>query len=264
MRGTTINVKRDAISTLIQHSSLTQQHYDPHYINMRVFITGVSGFIGTAVTKDLITHGHEVIGLARNDASADKITKLGGTPHKGDLFDLESLKAGAASTDAVIHPAFVHGFSSPDIVTKNCATDRAAISAMGEAIAGTGKALIIASGTLGLAEPDGKPATEDTPGARGSGFSERTLSADLVQTLSKDQNIRGMVIRLAPIVHEVVAVASCISSRQSSAKLALRDTLAMATMCGRRFIIRILRSCSGLRWKRGRWGLYIMARLRRL
>ncbi|EME45922.1 hypothetical protein DOTSEDRAFT_70065 [Dothistroma septosporum NZE10] len=169
---------------------------------MRVFVTGASGFIGAAVTKDLISHGHEVIGLARNDSSADTITKLGGTPHKGHLFDLDSLKIGAASADAVIHLAFVHDFSGPDSPTNNCATDRDAISAMGEAISGTGKPFIIASGTLGLQEADGKPATEDTPGPRGSGFFDRTLSADLVQRLSKEQNIRGMVVRLAPIVHE--------------------------------------------------------------
>lgn len=169
---------------------------------MRVFVTGASGFIGVAVTQELTSHGHEVIGLARNDASADKVTKMGGTPLKGDLSDLDSLRKGAAAADATIHLAFVHDFSSPESPARNCETDRNAIAAIGEAISGTGKVLVIASGTLGLSGPHGEPGTEDIPPPPGPGLFERGLSSDLVMKLSREQNIRGMVVRLPPIVHE--------------------------------------------------------------
>ncbi|CAF0817939.1 unnamed protein product [Adineta steineri] len=163
---------------------------------MRVFVTGAAGFIGRAVVQELINHGHQVLGLARSDASAELITKAGGLPHRGDLEDLESLKSGARAADGVIHLAFVHDFSN---MAKCTAIDRAAIEAMGEAMAGTGKPLVIASGILFL--PKGKLTTEDTEPDRNHPFAERGLSADLVYQLSKEKNIRGSVIRLSPTVH---------------------------------------------------------------
>lgn len=114
---------------------------------MKVFVTGAAGFIGRAVVEDLRNNGHEAIGLARSDASADKIKKAGGEVIRGDIEDLESLKKGATESDGVIHLAFIHDFSAEGFA-KALEVDRAAISAMAEAMQGTGKPLAIASGTL--------------------------------------------------------------------------------------------------------------------
>ncbi|MCJ1302695.1 hypothetical protein MMC08_005499 [Hypocenomyce scalaris] len=163
---------------------------------MRVFVTGAAGFIGRAVVQELLNNGHQVLGLVRNDASAEAITKAGAEPHRGDLEDIESLKSGAKAADGVIHLAFIHDFSDFARVT---AVDRAAIEAMGEVMAGTGKPLVIASGTMGA--PKGRLATEDTDPERGTPFSDRAQSADSVYTLSREKQVRGSVIRLTPTVH---------------------------------------------------------------
>ena len=164
---------------------------------MHVFVTGAAGFIGQATIKELQSHGHTVTGLARNDANASIITSLGATPLRGDLADLDSLRRGAASSDGVVHLGFVHDFANFASV---CATDRAAIQAMGEAIAGTNKPLIISSGTLGC--PKGAITTEDTENERNNPpFTDRALSADLTHKFAKESGVRGMVVRFAPTVH---------------------------------------------------------------
>ncbi|KAF2215559.1 hypothetical protein CERZMDRAFT_35074 [Cercospora zeae-maydis SCOH1-5] len=166
---------------------------------MKVFVTGASGFIGRAVVFDLVKHGHEVVGLARSGASAEKVKQAGGTVLEGNLEDPESLRQGARTCDGIIHLAFVHDFSSTEAVQHATAVDRAAISAMGEEIAGTGKALIIASGTLGF--PQGQVATEDSEPERGGPLSDRMKSADLLFQLTKEKDIRGIVLRFSPTVH---------------------------------------------------------------
>lgn len=164
---------------------------------MHVFVTGAAGFIGSATVQELIKNGHQVLALARSDASVDAVTKAGAKVHRGDLKDTESLKSGARATDGVIHLAFIHDFSD---FAGACAVDRAAIEAMGEVLAGTGKPLVIASGTLGL--PKGALMTEDADPERDTPpFSDRAFSADLVYALSKEKGVRGSVIRLAPTVH---------------------------------------------------------------
>ena len=164
---------------------------------MRVFVTGAAGFIGRATVQELLKNGHQVLGLARSDASIDALTKAGAQPHEGDLKDIESLKSGAKAADGVIHLAFIHDFRD---FPGACATDRAAIEAMGEALAGTGKPLVIANGTLGC--PKGTLATEDTEPERGVPMSDRAQSADLVYALSKEKQVRGVVVRLPPTVHD--------------------------------------------------------------
>lgn len=164
---------------------------------MHIFVTGAAGFIGQATVKELIAHGHSVTGLARNDANAAIITAAGGTPLKGDLKDIDSLKRGAEASDGVLHLAFIHDFN--DFVG-SCTADRAAIEAMGEALAGTGKPFVLASGTLML--PKGVLSTEDSePERNHPPFSDRVLSADLVYKMSKEKGVRGSVIRFAPTVH---------------------------------------------------------------
>jgi len=168
----------------------------PSSIKMRIFVTGAAGFIGRVVVQELLNNGHDVLGLTHNDASAEAITKAGAEPHRGSLEDIESLKSGARVADGVIHLAFIHDFTDFARVT---AVDRAAIEAMGEVMAGTGKPLVIASGTL--AAPKGKLATEDTEPERGTIFSDRARAADLVYTMSKEKQVHGSVVRLPPSVH---------------------------------------------------------------
>ena len=165
---------------------------------MRVFVTGAAGFIGRAVVQELIDHGHQVLGLARNDANADAISKAGAEPHRGDLEDTESLKTAAKAVDGIIHLAFIHDFSN---FPKSLSVDRTVIETIGEAIAGTGKPFVIASGTLIL--PGGVLATEETGAVLNHPLSERAKSAELIYALSKDKQIRGSVIRLPPTVHGV-------------------------------------------------------------
>ena len=164
---------------------------------MRVFVTGAAGFIGQATVQELIKNGHQVLGLAHSVASTQVLTKAGAQPHNGDLKDLESLKSGAKAADGVIHLAFVHDFDNYD---KGCAIDRAAIEAMGQVLAGTGKPLVIAAATLSLANGKGL-STEDTEEDRESVLFSRARSADLVYALSKEKQVRGTVVRLAPTVH---------------------------------------------------------------
>ncbi|KAI1615657.1 oxidoreductase [Exophiala viscosa] len=165
---------------------------------MRVFVTGAAGWVGSAVTKELIQHGHQVLGLARSDATAEAITKAGGEVLRGDLEDLESLKKGAQDTDGTLHLAFIHDFTNMAHAT---AVDRAAISALAEVVAGTGKPVIITSGSLIVADLGGDVADEDTDIDRSVPWSDRWKSEDLILSLSKEKDVKGMIVRLTPTVH---------------------------------------------------------------
>ncbi len=125
---------------------------------MRVFLTGATGFIGSRIVSELIAAGHQVLGLTRSDAGVRWLKEAGAEVHRGTLEDPGSLASGAAQADAVIHTAFDHDFSN---FVANCEKDRRVIEAMGSALAGTNRPLIITSGTgIGSTEP-GRPATED-------------------------------------------------------------------------------------------------------
>ena len=125
---------------------------------MRVFVTGATGLIGSAVVAELLENGHTVLALARSDASALTAEAAGAEPLRGALADLDILRAGVAQADGVIHLAFAHDFSSTDALAKAVAEDNAALSTLGEALAGSGRPLVTVAGTPGRrAAPPPRP-----------------------------------------------------------------------------------------------------------
>lgn len=161
---------------------------------MRVFVTGATGFIGSAVVQELLGAGHEVLGLARSDASAERLKALGVAVHRGELADLDGLAAGARACDGVIHTAFIHDFAQYEA---NGETDRVALEAMASALEGTGKPLVSTSGMT--ADTPGRPSTElDRPDLNGMGR-VRAKSEEVLAAASR--GIRASVVRLPPTVH---------------------------------------------------------------
>ena len=161
---------------------------------MRIFITGATGFIGSAVVKELIDGGHQVLGLARSDAAAERLTAAGAKVQGGALEDIESLKSGTAASDAVIHLGMSHDFAN---FLKSCETDKQAIEAMGSVLAGSDRPLIVAAGLAGLAGP-GQLATEENvlpPNFPFPRVSEQTALAQL------SKGVCASVMRL-PQVHD--------------------------------------------------------------
>jgi nucleoside-diphosphate-sugar epimerase len=162
---------------------------------MRVFLTGASGFIGSAVIAELKAAGHEVLGLARNDANAAKLAAAGVDIHRGDLTQPETLAAAAAACDATLHCAFIHDFSQ---YLENIAIDRRAVEAMLAAMEGSGKPFILTSGTL-MADP-GREATEEDPASK-DGPGAMRGATELVAEDYARRGVRTMIIRL-PQVHD--------------------------------------------------------------
>lgn len=158
---------------------------------MRVFVTGASGFIGSAVVSELIAAGHEVVGLARSESSARAVEAAGAQVHRGDLDDLESLRAGAKSADGVIHLAFNHDFSAYGGAAE---TDRRAIDAIGGVLAGSDRPFVVTSGLAGFAL--GRPMTENDAAPPNSPRASEPAALALTS-----RGVRVSVLRLPPSVH---------------------------------------------------------------
>ena len=134
---------------------------------MRVFVTGATGFIGSALVKELIAAGHQVIGVSRSDEKAPALAAAGAEVYRGSIDDPDSLKEGAARSDGVVHLAFNHDFSQ---FMANCETDRRVIRTLGSVLAGSGRPLIVTSGTAIAKVPPGELAKEDAPRVTSSDF----------------------------------------------------------------------------------------------
>lgn len=161
---------------------------------MRVFVTGATGWVGSATVRELLGAGHQVVGLARSDASAAALTSSGAEVRRGSLDDVDGLHEAAAAADGVVHTAFKHDFS--DFVA-SARADLDAVTAMGEALAGSGRPFVIASGT-GIRASG--PATEDTPQLREGVAAARLASEDKLWELA-ERGVRTSVVRLPPSVH---------------------------------------------------------------
>jgi nucleoside-diphosphate-sugar epimerase len=161
---------------------------------MRIFVTGAPGFIGSALVPELIQAGHQVLGLTRSEAGAEKLRSAGAAVLHGNIEDLESLRRGAAESDGVIHLAFNHDFSQ---FQKNADNDREAIVAIGEVLLGSSRPFVITSGTAIAANVDGEPSTEDGPTAS---WNPRAASEAAVKELMA-RGVNTSVVRL-PQVHD--------------------------------------------------------------
>ena len=163
---------------------------------MRIFITGASGFVGSAIVRELIGAGHRVTGLARSDAAAAAIAAAGADVLRGSLDDLESLRTSAAESDGVIHTAFIHDFAD---FPAAAATDVRAINALGEALAGSQRPFVVTSGT-GLVAP-GRVVTEgdETEPALLAAWPRRSEETALALV---SRGVHALALRLPPSVHD--------------------------------------------------------------
>ena len=164
---------------------------------MRVFVTGGTGLIGSAVVAELLGHGHTVLALARSDASARAAQTAGAEPLPGGLADLGTLRAGAAASDGVIHLAFGHDFSRPDAVARSVAEETAALQALGDELAGSGRPFVTVSGTPWV---PGRLSTESDPLPTDGPVGGRSRAVTAVLGLAA-RGVRSTAVRMPRTVH---------------------------------------------------------------
>jgi len=164
---------------------------------MKVFLTGGSGLIGSAVVAELLSHGHTVHALARSDASAQALEAAGAEPHRGDLADLNALRSGAAQADGVIHLAFGHDFTSPDAIARAIAEESAALEAMGDELIGSDRPLVTVSGTPLV---PGRASTESDPPPTDGVMAGRGRSVLAALALAS-RGVRSTTVRMPRTVH---------------------------------------------------------------
>jgi nucleoside-diphosphate-sugar epimerase len=162
---------------------------------MRVFVTGATGFIGSAVVQELVEAGHDVVGLARSDEAATAVTAAGAEVHRGDIDDLDSLRVGAAGADGVIHTAYNHDFSRMEAAAQ---TDLGVTEALGSALEGSGRRLVITTGTA-LIKP-GQVATEEDSAGLDS-VSHPRLGAERLAKAFAERGVRTSIVRPGASVH---------------------------------------------------------------
>lgn len=161
---------------------------------MKVFVTGATGFIGSAVVNELLGAGHQVLGLARNETSAQKVINVGAEVHYGDLNDLESIKSGAQSADGIIHLGFIHDFTR---FAEVCAIDKQVIETIGEAIMGTEKPFLVTSGTAIVAQPE---IVSEHQRISPTSHNPR-IASEIAVDIIAEKGCKVAVVRLPPSVH---------------------------------------------------------------